>query len=160
MSNALTIQKKIKNFKKYLIVSGDKSISIRWVLFLHCLTEYQKQKIYYYLKMYQQLSKQLINWVLNQFKNNEYKIYGRGINGFKYKKNITIDAKNSGTLGRFILGLLINSPYEIKLIGDKSLSNRDFKRISDPLTEFGAKFNLKKIKIYLLKFVDQITLNQ
>ena len=28
------------------------------------------------------------------------------LSGYKYKKNITIDAKNSGTLGRLILGCL------------------------------------------------------
>ena len=82
--------------------------------------------------------------IKSTIKNNECKIYGKGINGFKYKKNITINAKNSGTLGRLILGFLINSPYEIKLIGDKSLSKRDFKRISDPLSKFGAKFSLKE----------------
>ena len=48
-----------------------------------------------------------------------------------------------GTLGRLILGLLVNSPHPIKLVGDKSLSKRDFKRISDPLSKFGAKFKLK-----------------
>ena len=57
-----------------------------------------------------------------------------------------INAKNSGTLGRLILGFLINSPYSIKLIGDKSLSKRDFRRISDPLGQFGAKFTLNKNK--------------
>ena len=45
-----------------------------------------------------------------------------------------------------ILGLLVNTPYPIKLIGDRSLSKRDFKRISDPLSRFGASFNLKKNK--------------
>ena len=79
-------------------------------------------------------------------KNNIFKIYGKGINGFKYKKNIILDAENSGTLGRLILGLLINTPYPIKLIGDKSLSKRDFKRISDPLTKFGTTFKLHKNK--------------
>ena len=74
------------------------------------------------------------------------KIYGKGINGFQYKKNLTIDAKNSGTLGRLILGFLINTTYPIKLIGDKSLSKRDFKRISDPLSKFGANFKLKNNK--------------
>ena len=84
-------------------------------------------------------------------KKNECKIYGKGINGYKYKKNIIINAQNSGTLGRLILGLLINTPSNpIKLIGDKSLSKRDFKRISDPLSKFGAKFKLKKKKIYPL----------
>ena len=45
-----------------------------------------------------------------------------------------------------ILGLLINASNPIKLIGDKSLSKRDFKRISDPLSKFGAKFKLKNSK--------------
>ena len=76
------------------------------------------------------------------------KIFGKGLNGYKYKKNLTINAKNSGTLGRLILGLLINTTNPIKLIGDKSLSKRDFKRVSDPLSKFGAIFKLKNNKVY------------
>ena len=30
----------------------------------------------------------------------------RELNGYKYKKNLTINAQNSGTLGRLILGLI------------------------------------------------------
>jgi len=71
-------------------------------------------------------------------------VIGNGINGFNFKKNLTIDAKNSGTLGRLILGLLIKSPLKIKLVGDKSLSKRDFSRVTKPLQEFGAKFYYKK----------------
>ena len=33
MSNIVKIKKKIGNFKKTIIVPGDKSLSIRWVLF-------------------------------------------------------------------------------------------------------------------------------
>ena len=33
MSNILRINEKIKNFKKTIKVPGDKSLSIRWVLF-------------------------------------------------------------------------------------------------------------------------------
>ena len=33
MSNIVEIKKKIGNFKKKIIVPGDKSLSIRWVLF-------------------------------------------------------------------------------------------------------------------------------
>ena len=36
---------------------------------------------------------------VNLYKN-YCEIIGNGINGFKYKKNLTIDARNSGTLGR------------------------------------------------------------
>ena len=74
---------------------------------------------------------------------NYCEIFGNGINGFKYKKNLTINAKNSGTLGRLLLGLLIKSPNKIKLIGDKSLSKRDFSRSTIPLEKFGAKFYFK-----------------
>ena len=42
-----------------------------------------------------------------------------------------------------MLGLIINSPSVIKLIGDKSLSKRDFKRVTDPLSKFGVNFKLK-----------------
>ena len=84
-------------------------------------------------------------------KKKECKIFGKGIDGYRYKKNLTLDAQNSGTLGRLILGLIINSPYEVKLIGDKSLSKRDFKRVSDPLSKFGAKFKLTKKKYLPLK---------
>ena len=33
MSNIVNIRNKIKNFKKIITVPGDKSLSIRWVLF-------------------------------------------------------------------------------------------------------------------------------
>tara|TARA_B100000674_G_scaffold481066_1_gene481442 strand:- start:228 stop:1325 length:1098 start_codon:yes stop_codon:yes gene_type:complete len=68
------------------------------------------------------------------------------MNGYKYNKRLVINAKNSGTLGRLILGILINTPYTVKIIGDKSLSRRDFKRVTDPLSRFGAKFKLRNKK--------------
>ena len=60
------------------------------------------------------------------------------------KKNIIINAENSGTLGRLIMGILIDTPHKIKIIGDKSLSKRDFNRIAEPLSKFGAKIKLTK----------------
>ena len=147
MSKPLVVKKKIKKFFKKIHVSGDKSLSIRWVLFSSLASGASKAKN---LLMSEDViaainaSKKL--GIRVSFKNNICKIHGKGINGYKYKKNLTIDAKNSGTLGRLILGLLINTPYPIKLIGDKSLSKRDFKRISDPLTKFGTIFKLNKCK--------------
>ena len=47
----------------------------------------------------------------------------------------------------------IKTPYEIKIVGDKSLSKRDFKRITDPLKEFGANFkslNKKNLPLKIL----------
>ena len=73
--------------------------------------------------------------------------------GYKYKKNTVINAENSGTLGRLILGILIDAKYPIKLIGDNSLSKRDFKRITDPLSKFGGKYELKNKKNLPLKLI-------
>ena len=120
---------------------------IRWVLFSSLANGISKAKN---LLMSEdviaaiQSIKTLGFWT--KIKKNECIVYGKGFNGYKYKKKLTINAKNSGTLGRLILGFLINTPHKIKLVGDKSLSKRDFKRITDPLGKFGAKFKLKKNK--------------
>tara|TARA_B100000900_G_scaffold408055_1_gene421712 strand:- start:596 stop:1915 length:1320 start_codon:yes stop_codon:yes gene_type:complete len=147
MTNSLIISKKIKNFDKVIKVSGDKSISIRWVLFASLAKGISKAKN---LLMSEDVlaSIKAVNrlGIKTKITKNICKIYGKGINGYNYKKNITIDSKNSGTLGRLLLGFLINTTYKIKIIGDKSLSKRDFKRISDPLSKFGAKFKLKNNK--------------
>ena len=147
MPNLIIINKKIKKFEKKIIVSGDKSISIRWVLFSSLASGVSKAKnllmsedVIATLKSIKKLG---INYKINK---NFCTIYGRGLKGYKYKKNITLKAENSGTLARLILGFLVNSPYPIKLTGDKSLSKRDFKRVADPLSCFGVKFKLNKNK--------------
>ena len=147
MSLAIFINHKIKPFKKKIFVSGDKSLSIRWVLFASIASGISKATNLLMsedvLAAINAIKKLGIKVKLSK-KNCE--IQGLGINGYKYKKNLTLDAKNSGTLGRLILGLLINSNHKIKLIGDKSLSKRDFKRVADPLRKFGAKITLNKNK--------------
>ena len=65
-------------------------------------------------------------------------------------KNITLNAGNSGTLARLIMGLLIHTKNEIKIIGDKSLSKRDFYRITKPLNKFGAKFKTNSGKLPII----------
>ncbi len=154
MSNIVKIQEKIKNFKKTIEVPGDKSLSIRWVLFASLASGKSKAKNLLMsedvLAALEAIKKLGIKVIVNK---KECTIFGKGIDGYKYRKNLTIDARNSGTLGRLILGLLVNSPEPIKLIGDESLSKRDFKRVSDPLSKFGAKFKLRDnyflpLKIY------------
>ncbi|MDB3894213.1 3-phosphoshikimate 1-carboxyvinyltransferase [Candidatus Pelagibacter sp.] len=143
----IEITKKIKSFKKSIYVSGDKSLSIRWVLFASLADGVSNaQNLLLSEDVIAALNAIKKLGIKTNLKNNIYKIYGKGIEGYKYKKNLIINAKNSGTLGRLILGLLINSPHTIKLIGDNSLSKRDFKRISDPLTKFGATFKLRNNK--------------
>ena len=147
MKNSILINNKLGKFNKIIKVSGDKSISIRWVLFSSLANGISKARnlllsedVFAAIDAIKKLG------IKSKVFKNSCKIYGKGINGYKYKKNITIDAKNSGTLGRLILGLLINTSYPIKLIGDRSLSKRDFKRIAGPLSKFGAKLKLNKNK--------------
>ena len=147
MSNFLLIEKKIKDYDKKIFVSGDKSISIRWVLLASLASGISKaQNILIsedVLAAINAVRKLGIKVIL---KGKFCKIYGKGLDGYRYKENLTINAENSGTLGRLILGILINTPSPIKIIGDQSLSKRDFERVSGPLSRFGATLKLKNKK--------------
>jgi 3-phosphoshikimate 1-carboxyvinyltransferase len=150
MSNALLIKNKIKKFNKKIKVTGDKSLSIRWVLLAS--QAIGKSKAYNLLMSEDVLAaidciKKL--GIKVKIHKSYCEVFGNGLNGFKYKKGLTINAKNSGTLGRLILGLLASSPQKIRLIGDRSLSKRDFSRVTVPLQKFGAKFYYKKKINYL-----------
>ncbi|WP_440669421.1 3-phosphoshikimate 1-carboxyvinyltransferase [Candidatus Pelagibacter sp. HIMB1483] len=144
MPNKIIIRKKINNFNKKIFIPGDKSLSIRWVLISSLSKGVSKaqnllmsEDVMAALKAIKTLGVKVV------YNSKKCKIYGAGVNGYKYKKGIIINAENSGTLGRLILGLLVDTPEKIKLIGDKSLSKRDFKRVADPLSKFGVDFVLK-----------------
>ena len=145
MQNQIVIKKKINNYNKKIIIPGDKSLSIRWVLISSLANGISTAKN---LLMSEDVIA-AINAIRKlgvkaKINNTICKIYGVGVDGYKYRKGLTINAQNSGTLGRLLAGLLINSPHPIKIIGDKSLSKRDFKRIAKPLRKFGAHLKLKK----------------
>jgi 3-phosphoshikimate 1-carboxyvinyltransferase len=141
MVKPIYFSNKIKRFNKKIFVDGDKSLSIRWTLMASMAVG--KSRAYNLLKSEDVLSaiaslKKL--GVKIRYNKKYHEINGNGLNSYIYKKNLTINAGNSGTLGRLILALLINSPRKIKLIGDKSLSKRDFSRVIQPLKQFGANF--------------------
>ena len=145
MTSHIVIKNRIKNFNKVIKVSSDKSISIRSVLLASQAIGTSKisnllesEDVINALKTIKKLG-------INYRKiNNTYHIYGFGLNGFNFKKNITLNAGNSGTLARLILGLLVKSKNKVKVIGDKSLSKRDFSRVIKPLRLFGVNINSKK----------------
>ena len=145
MNNFIKIKKKIKPFNRTIFIEGDKSLSIRWALLASQATG--RSRAYGLLK-----SEDVLN-TLNCLKKlgvevvikDKYcEIIGKGLNSYKYKKNLILNAGNSGTLGRLILGLLAHSKEKVKLIGDESLSKRDFSRVVLPLKNFGVKFYSKK----------------
>ena len=145
MPDSLIINNKIDRFNKVISVSGDKSISIRWVLLSSLANGASNAKnLLLSEDVLAAIRAIKVLGIKSKITKKGVTIYGKGVKGYNYKKNITIDAKNSGTLGRLILGLLINTTYPIKIVGDKSLSKRDFKRVTEPLSKFGAKFKLNK----------------
>ena len=141
MKNQVKIANVIKPFKrKKIFVSSDKSLSIRCVLLSSIAVG--RSKIFNLLE-----SEDVINSLkiikklgVNYKKNKDYfEIFGVGIGGYDVKNNTILDAGNSGTLARCILGLLSSLDKNIKLIGDRSLSRRDFIRVIRPLNLFGVK---------------------
>ena len=141
MNRILKISKTIKPFNKSLNIEGDKSLSIRWALLASQASGVSKS--FNLLKSEDVID--TINCLRKlgikiKFNQNFCEIRGKGLNGFNYKKNIILNAGNSGTLARLLLGLLIHSKKKILIKGDKSLSKRDFLRVTKPLEKFGAKF--------------------
>ncbi len=150
MPNILKINKVIKPYKKIIKIEGDKSLSIRWALIA-------SQALGKSVAKNLLMSEDVINTLsclkklgvnVKIFKNH-CEIIGVGLNGYKYKKNLILNCGNSGTLGRLIMGLLVHSKTEIKITGDASLSKRDFNRVVDPLSKFGATFKIKSGKLPL-----------
>ena len=160
MVKKLIINNKNNSFKETISIDGDKSISIRALLLGS--QAYGKTLIENIL-----LSEDIINSInclkklgIKVFLNKKNcHIYGKGLNGFEYKKNIVLNAGNSGTFARLILGLLVKSPYYIKIIGDKSLSRRDFERVILPLQKIGANFKVNNKKTLPLKIIGSSFIN-
>ena len=161
----VVIQKKINEFNKIIKVDGDKSLSIRSLLIgsqsygvCNIKNLSMSGDILSTIKGLRKLGIKI------SFNNNKCVIYGNGLNGFKYKKNISINAGNSGTFARLLLGLLVKTPYQVKIAGDKSLSKRDFLRIISPLKKFGANFinknNSLPLKILGSEFLKPIIYNE
>ena len=123
----IIVENKINNFNQVISVDGDKSISIRSLLIGS--QSYGICKINNLSK-----SDDIMSTVIGLrklgvkilIKGKSCSIYGKGLNSFDFKKNIIINAGNSGTFARLLLGLLINTPNLIKIVGDRSLSRRDF----------------------------------
>tara|TARA_B100000945_G_scaffold7131_1_gene5893 strand:- start:3893 stop:5227 length:1335 start_codon:yes stop_codon:yes gene_type:complete len=152
MKKTVIINSKIEPYIKTIqSISGDKSISIRFLILASLAFG---KSVAYNLSN----AEDIINTLkcIRKFgikvklKNKYCEVYGNGLYGYEYKKNISLDAGNSGTAARLLSAILINSPEYIKITGDNSLKKRDMKRIVDPLKEFGAKFRLKKNTLPLL----------
>ncbi len=151
MSSYIRINKKIGNFKNSIEIPGDKSISIRLIMLASIAIGKSR--------LYNLLDAEDISSTINSLKSLGVKIlknkktvevFGVGLNGLKVKKNFIINAGNSGTFARLLCGLVAKTDRTIKLVGDKSLSKRDFSRVVIPLNKFGINFRSKNNKLPLI----------
>ena len=65
-------------------------------------------------------------------------IKGVGLKGLT-QPGAPLDLGNSGTSMRLMAGLLSGQDFDLELSGDRSLSKRPMKRVTDPLAQMGAK---------------------
>ena len=70
--------------------------------------------------------------------NGKVTIHGVGLDGLQAPKE-PIYLGNSGTSMRLLCGLLAGQSFDATLTGDESLSGRPMRRVTDPLSEMGAK---------------------
>lgn len=75
---------------------------------------------------------------LNRKKDNRIIIKGKNLYGFR-EPEAALDAENSGTTARFLLGLLSGQEFFSVINGDSSLQKRPMKRVVDPLRKMGAQ---------------------
>src|SRR5215203_3764858 len=72
-----------------------------------------------------------------------FTLTGKGLQGLK-SPGSTLDAGNSGTTVRLMSGVVAGCPFASRFEGDASLSRRPMKRIADPLTAMGARFEFAR----------------
>jgi len=65
-------------------------------------------------------------------------VEGRGLGGLRAPGG-PLDAGNSGTTARFLMGVLAGHAFAATLTGDASLSRRPMRRVAEPLERMGAR---------------------
>ena len=72
----------------------------------------------------------------------ELTIEGAGFGGFR-EPRLALQCGNSGTTTRLLAGVAAASPFKSRFEGDASLSRRPMKRVAEPLTAMGARFEFE-----------------
>ena len=69
----------------------------------------------------------------------QWRVAGRGIGGLTEPDSV-LDMGNSGTAARLLCGILASHDLFAMMTGDASLRRRPMRRVTDPLTACGARF--------------------
>ena len=120
-------------------VPGDKSVSHRSVMFSAIAKG--KVRVRNFLEAADCLSTaacmRALGAGVERQADGSFLVTGVGLHGLKEPQGV-LDAGNSGTTLRLLLGILAAQPFFSALLGDASLSRRPMGRVVEPLTRMGA----------------------
>ena len=135
-----TIAKAVRGLTGEIQIPGDKSISHRSVMFsalgstpVHITNFLHAQDC-----MSTAACMQALGARVEFLSDTELIVTGNGLHGLKEPDTI-IDAGNSGTTLRLMMGILAPQPFLTTFTGDASLHKRPMGRVIKPLTQMGAK---------------------
>ncbi|RAO99030.1 3-phosphoshikimate 1-carboxyvinyltransferase [Petrotoga sp. 9PW.55.5.1] len=131
----------IKSINTEITVPGDKSISHRGLI-LGSLAN-GETRIHNFLTSEDTLATleilKSIGANITQVSKNEIIVRGNGLNSFREPFDV-LNAKNSGTTTRLLMGVLAAQKFYSVITGDDSLKKRPMKRVIDPLSKMGGRF--------------------
>ncbi|MEG6585690.1 3-phosphoshikimate 1-carboxyvinyltransferase [Dendrosporobacter sp. 1207_IL3150] len=159
MGEALRINQKT-GLKGTINIPGDKSISHRSVMFSSLAKSPVRIKNFLYaqdclstVSCMRALGAKIEN------DNEDLLVQGQGLNGLQEPEDI-LDAGNSGTTLRLLMGILAAQPFYSAFTGDASLRKRPMGRVITPLTKMGAKITARRQSRFLplsIAPVDKLT---
>lgn len=127
-----------------LTVPADKSISHRSIMF--GAISHGKTTVHNFLRAEDCLSTIAVFKALGVTINDDGKdiiVEGKGFERLT-KPNDLLDAGNSGTTMRLVLGILAGQSFSSKIAGDSSLNRRPMERVMGPLRAMGGKLQGKE----------------
>jgi 3-phosphoshikimate 1-carboxyvinyltransferase len=131
---------RLERLRGEVVVPGDKSISHRSVMFASLGVG--AVRITNFLHAQDCLSTvacmRSLGIKVDEISDTQLVVYGKGINGLTEASGI-IDAGNSGTTLRLMMGILAPQPFLTTFTGDMSLCQRPMARVIEPLSKMGAQ---------------------
>ncbi|MBO0450644.1 3-phosphoshikimate 1-carboxyvinyltransferase [Candidatus Enterococcus murrayae] len=127
-----------------LTVPADKSISHRSIMF--GAISHGKTTVHNFLRAEDCLSTIALFKALGVTINDDGKeitVEGKGIEHLQAPKDL-LDAGNSGTTMRLVLGILAGRPFHSEIAGDASLNRRPMERVMGPLRAMGGDLQGKE----------------
>ncbi|MEH7482056.1 3-phosphoshikimate 1-carboxyvinyltransferase [Neobacillus drentensis] len=141
---SLKLKTNINGLNGKITIPGDKSISHRSVMFGSIA--YGETKVTNFLPGEDCLStiscfRKL--GVTIEESDNQIRIIGKGFEGLTEPTEV-LDVGNSGTTIRLLMGILAGRPFFSSLVGDESIGKRPMTRVTNPLSEIGARIDGRK----------------